>query len=37
MKISKSQENHIQTIFYRNHVFIILYSLVAVVMFISAV
>ncbi len=27
MKISKSQENHIQTIFYHNRVFIILYSL----------
>ncbi len=27
MKISKSQENHIQTISYRNRVFIILYNL----------
>lgn len=27
MKTSKSQENHIQTIFYRNRVFIILYNL----------
>ncbi len=32
-----SQENHIETISYRNRVFIILYNLVAVVMFISAV